>query len=148
MNEDGEILIPKEWVYVGQRVVDGKRVYAWKVLGENDSIGYYKKPLAAASVGGVYRFFESDDGKTIKVSGTYSPVYLRKHDNIEEVRIWAFKDEAAKQELSVKSMNTKASKVDPLEDLLSSLRRISKKLSSTERRALLSRIADEIFTEN
>lgn len=142
-----EKLIPKEWVFMGQRVVKGKRVYAWMIPDESGGVMYYKKALVPASIGGVYRFFESEDGSTIKVNGIYTPTFLRRHDNIEEVRIWASEDEAAKQELSVKAMNTKASKVDPLDELFAPLRRITKKLNGTERRALLARIADEIFSE-
>lgn len=140
-----EKLIQREWVYMGQRVHKGKRVYAWKTL-YNDKTGFYSKPLIPASVGSVYIFHESEDGKTFKSSGQHAPRFARKHDKEEEVRFWAAQDEAAKQELSVKAMNTKAAKVEPLEELYASIRQIAAPLNATERRALLSRIADELFS--
>lgn len=142
---EDENLLPREWVYMGQRVHKGKRIYAWKTL-HNDKTGYYPKPLVTASVGSVYIFHEGEDGRTFRSSGQHAPRFIRKHDNEEEILFWAAQDEAVKQELSVKAMNTKAAKVEPLADLYESIRRIAVPLNATERRALLSRIAEELFT--
>lgn len=142
---EDENLIPKEWVYMGQRIRQGKRVYVWGPLGD-DRVVYYPKPLISASVGAVYIVYESADGKTFRKSGLYGPRYSRRHDQEDEILIWAAMDEEAKQELAVKAMNTKAAKVEPLDGVLLSIRRIAVNLNRVERRALLSRIADELFT--
>lgn len=139
-----ENVIPKEWIFKGIRVSKGKRVYAWGTIG-SDSHGLYDKPLVAASVGGIYQFYETADGGSFKVSGKYAPHFLRRHDNLEDVKIWAAEEEAAKQHLARKSLNTKAAKVEPLEDIFAGLRAIIPKLNRTERRALFARIADEVF---
>lgn len=140
-----EKLIPREWVYMGQRVHKGKRVYGWKTL-HNDKVGYYSTSLIPASVGSVYIFHESEDGRTFRSSGQQAPRFARQHDKKDKVQFWAAQDEAAKQELSIKAMNTRAAKVEPLEDLYQSIRRTAGPLNATERRALLSRIAEELFT--
>lgn len=132
-----------EWIYAGQRVGNkGKRLYAWTRKG-SDSMMHYDKPLVSASVGNVYLFTEQGD--SFFSSGEHSPKYFGKYEDKDKVAQWAIADEAARQELSRKAMNTKVSKEKPLDEALDDLRRMARTLNTTERLTLISKCAEIIL---
>jgi hypothetical protein len=123
----------------------GKRVFYWAEAGNPSTIHVFTKQIVPASVGGVYLFHETDGGGSVYTKGKYAPTYLRQFDQKDLVHVWAAQEEQAKQQLALNSLMLRAAKIEPLEDVLATLRRIARDLKSVERRALLSRIAEEIF---
>ncbi|KZE78207.1 hypothetical protein AV654_19725 [Paenibacillus elgii] len=134
-----------EMVYLGNRIMQNKRVYAWAKIDEIEAVLLYKKQpyVSSASVGAVYSiWFENDSYYT---KGEYAPRYVRRYEDDTMVSKWAIADESAKQGLAEQALITKASKIEPMETFLNTLRKMSIGLTHTERRAFLSKIAEVIL---
>lgn len=145
MSENEDVAIPEELVYLGQRISgNNKKVYAWKSL-KSGEVSLYKKTLLSASVGSVCLIHHGNDN-SYYVRGVYAPKYVRRYEKQSEIVEWAAKDEAARQYFLQQSLNTKASKYEPLETLLGDVQRAARNLNRAERRALLSKLAEAIYS--
>jgi hypothetical protein len=131
-----------DMIYIGVRIsTDKKRVYAWVEVDDRDHVVCYNKQIIAgsAAVGNIYETWQSTD--SIKTGGDQQPKYLRRHEDDADILEWSIKDESAKQQLAVKSMNAKAAKVSPLDDELDKIRRMAAPLNATERSALIAKLS-------
>jgi hypothetical protein len=148
MGEEDQIeIIPIELVFVGIRESSqGKKLYWWATLPTLKAEWVWDKNHVPASVGGVYLFQSTNNGTSVFHSGKYGPKYLRRFEDKDQVSKWAIEDEVVSQKISFKSLQTKAVKVEPLEEALENIRLISRRLNKTERRAFFSKISEIIFT--
>lgn len=127
----------REFVYQGRYLhSNGKTFYAIAPLLEPDAPGAYSKN-PQMPVGAVFSMDAKDT--TIRLS---SARYLRPFGDQVAVREWRARDLATEVELSRKSLNTKARKVEPLEEILAPIRELSGRLTRSEKRALAVRILE------
>lgn len=143
MEEKNELVLS---VFCGIRVHQGKKVYQWENIDENENTiksFTFSKPLVPAAVGGVFETYQTET--TIVTVGEQAPRYLKQYSRKEQVTDWAILDEAAKQQLALKSINTKAAKVKPLDDALNDIYEISQHLSRKERVALIAKISEVVL---
>lgn len=145
-NELDEFLM----VYMGIRLDSkGRKTYYWLPIDStdeyNDAKGYDSSVVMAA-VGGVYKFYSpKGENNKIYVEGVNAPRYSQRYHDADRIKLWAIADEEAKQRLNVKSVNRKSAKVEPLDDILSTIRDVSRSLTAAERRAFHSKISEAIF---
>lgn len=142
MTDQNNEPIKIKMVYLGQRIVTGKRTYAWMELNGdgNHEIGYYKKILQRTSIGSVY-VFHKNRNEELYIAGEYAPRYTGQFEDQKQIMIWAAKDEETKQYFLQKKNAAK----QPLDPLLKEIRLVARNLNAAERRALFSSIAEEIF---
>jgi hypothetical protein len=136
-----------EMVFCGIRLNNAKQKgYAWANVETPDETFTFKDSLITAGIGGVYQFWRPE-GKpdSIYTSGKHQPHYLRRFDDDTRIKKWALADEAAKEQLNLKSVNNKAAKVEPLEDLLDSISTLARQLTAAEKRALHAKISETLF---
>jgi hypothetical protein len=118
--------------------------YTWaKNQDDLDDLSFFEKPLVSASVGNIYIFTLTDT--SVYTSGQYMPKYVDRCKNKEKITKWAISDESARQQIAIKSMNTKANKVDSLEDAFENVKRMSMRLNITERLALIAKLSEIIL---
>jgi hypothetical protein len=144
VQEEAPNPVSTEWVYIGQRVsTKQKRIYGYAEVSDLNNVRYRQKVLITAAIGAVIKVWFSED--SYYISGTLGPTYIRRYENANQVGKWVAEEEAARQTLKQKSFNTKASKVVPLDPILSQLSQIALGLNSSERRALASIVLQHIY---
>lgn len=149
MLSEEEGYVREEWVYAGMHVNNsGKKSYGWANVDNLNDIHWFDKNLVSASVGNMYYVYVIHKGEgalSVRTSGVNMPAWFGRLDNKEKVREWAIRDEAARQTAATKSMNTKANKEAPLDEEFEKLRRMSAKLNTTERLALIAKLSEIVL---
>ncbi|TVX86033.1 hypothetical protein [Paenibacillus agilis] len=141
--------VREEWVYIGMSINSkGKKSYGWANVSNVEDEHWFDKNLATASVGNtfyVYVIHKGEGALSVRTSGVNSPAWFGRFDNKEKIREWAIRDEAARQQAATKAMNTKANKEAPLDVEFENLRKISTKLNTTERLALIAKLSEIVL---
>ncbi|MDB5053128.1 MAG: hypothetical protein JWM44_1178 [Bacilli bacterium] len=135
-----------EMVYKGVRENSrGKKIHCWSPVKNYRSSFTWEKNPTPASVGGVYSFRSSEDEDTVFASKKIPPRYIRRLEDKEQVTKWALEEELVIEHFALKSLNTKAAKVEPLDDVLKNIGQIAGTLNKQEKRAFLTKISERIF---
>lgn len=131
-------------VYLGLRVENGKRYYAWTELPDLQAHGvdapwyrHEKQKVAGAVVGGRYEHTWADAEHTqYYVAGPLAPVYLGLYEDQKLVAALHLKHRAASAVLAVKAQEKKAGRLDVIREALAPLRRVYVLATPTERTAI------------
>ncbi|EJW14078.1 hypothetical protein OB446_026710 [Paenibacillus alvei] len=149
MLSDEEGYVREEWVYAGMHVGSkGKKSYGWVNVNDLEEIHWFDKNLVTSSVGNMYYVYVKHKGEgalSVRTSGVNMPAWFGRLDNKEKVREWAIRDEAARQQAATKSMNTKANKEAPLDEEFEKIHRMSARLNTTEKLALIAKLSEIIL---
>ena len=133
-----------EWVYIGQRIYSGKRRFVWAEVSDLDCVYTFPKQFKTAAIGAIFSVWMR--GTSFVTSGPQAPQFVRNYPDPEQRQFWAVRDEETRQMLAMKAMEVKAAKADPLEPLLIQIGQLARYLKPAEKRALLARIVERIFT--
>ena len=146
MSDEGVLLVPKHYSYMGVRVdAKGKRVHSWFVVEDDKSFVFGKNITSFASVGQMFLVHEVGDS-SIRTGGDKAPRYVGKHQDSEMVVRWAIADEVAREALASKAMATKAANESaPLDELMTPILKAARKMNDTERRAFLALLASKVM---
>lgn len=141
--------VREEWVYIGLYIDSkGKKSYGWANVENLEVKHWFGKQLVSASVGHLYYIYvihKEGGSLSVRTSGVNMPQWFGKYDDKEQIKLWAIADEASKQQASTKSMNTKASKEAPLDEIYDDLRRVGRQLNTTEKLALIAKLSEIIL---
>lgn len=137
----------EEMVYCGTRMNSKNKIeYSWAMANNVKESFLFSKQIVTAGIGGVYKVYSpADNLNSVLTAGTYAPVYLRRYEDTDMVKIWALRDEATKEQQNLKSVLNKAAKVNPLDELIAEVSSLSSRLTPAERRALHAKISEAIF---
>lgn len=119
-----------ERVYLGERVVQGKRVYAWADLEQVGSQGasFYPSPkqiVRSAHVGAIYRFTWGDTEHTKFYSkGPLAPVYVRMFPDAAILAAFQADHRAAQAVLAAQQQERKEGTANYIAQALLPLRRV------------------------
>ncbi len=139
--------VQTEWVYMGVRVDSkAKKTFYWADANNLDNTHAFDKNIITASIGGIYSVWTTKGGSSVFTAGAKMPRYLRRIADKVMYCAWVTKDDAARQVAAVKSLNAKAARECPLDDVLKPIRQIAKNLTSAEKRALVAKVAEIILS--
>lgn len=124
-------------VYAGRRFTDGGKIGHLYYLGDEQVV--YSTRLAGASIGG-WTEVDAIDAEGSRIYSS-SARYLRREPD-PRAQEWRAHDLETEARQAQKSLNTKASKVDPLENILAPLQELAKRLTTSEKRALAVRVLE------
>lgn len=134
------------WTYVGLREQkNGGFAYAWR--DPEGHIYVFKKRFRNVSIGAQIEVTLTE-GDKIVITGPDAPKpLLSRYKNDDEVANWVTADECANNSKRLKAIERKAARVAPLDDILSTIRRLSATLSTPQRRALVAIVLEAIYSD-
>jgi hypothetical protein len=134
------------WTYVGLREQRaGGFAYGWR--DPKGDIFVFKKRFRNVSIGAQVEVTLTDDDKII-ASGPDAPrPLLSRYRNDDEIASWLATDEYVNNIKRLRSIERQAAKAVPLEDMLSTVRRLASSLSAPQRRAFAAVVMEAIFVD-
>lgn len=132
------------WTYVGLREQkNGSFAYGWR--DQEGNVYVFKKRFQHLSIGGQIEVTLTPEDKVV-VTGQGAPKPLpSRYEGDEDIAHWVAIDEYANNVKRLKVVERQAAKVEPLEDILSTIRQLSTGLNGPQKRALAAVILQAVF---
>lgn len=132
------------WTYVGLREQpNGSFAYGWR--DPKGDIYVFKKRFRHVSIGGQIDVTLTAEDK-VTVAGPRAPrPLLSRHDSDEDIARWVASDEHANNVKRLKAVERQAAKVEPLDDILSTVQHLAAGLNRSQKRALAAVILQAVL---